>query len=353
MAEQARIYFIHALSPLHAGVGEGLDAINLPTAREQATKYPFLPGSSVKGVLREAAEATFDREDQRVITAFGPPTERAADARGGLVFSDANLLALPVRSHYGTFAWVTCPYVLRRLARDLAETGLTGGEDLDQLRDALTDKAPDAHYYLAPPKRSPGAGAQFESALRAEGTSNMVYLEDLCLAATPSGALGAIAHWLAELLWPTPGATPGTPTKTQAAALSAQKFFAQRLLLVKDDNFGYLTRTATEVRSRVRINPDTGTAAASGPWSEEYLPMETLLHGLVLGRRTRYFQGGRKADDTGRLAQGVEKTEAQSLTALRELLAPGSRLRFGGKSTAGMGRARLEVVWTATTGASS
>jgi len=342
MGEQARIYFIHALSPLHAGVGEGLDSVNLPTARERATGYPFLPGSSIKGVLREVAEETFGKRDERVVTAFGPPTENAADARGGLVFSDASLLALPVRSHYGTFAWVTCPYVLRRLTRDVAEAGLDVDrevkKDLADLRDALGDgpDATDAHYPESGSVICAGTGAPW------------VYLDDLRLSATADAGFGRAARWLAELLWPSPTGSSDSAKAAGAAAVSAQRFFEQRTLLVKDDIFARLSRTATELRHRVKIDHDTGTAAASGPWTEEHLPAETLLHGLVLGRRTRYFAGGRKPDESGRLASGVAKSEAQSLDALKELVEPGTRLRFGGKSTAGMGRARLQIAWPPT-----
>ncbi|HEY7420145.1 MAG TPA: RAMP superfamily CRISPR-associated protein, partial [Ktedonobacteraceae bacterium] len=48
----AQLTFIHALSPLHAGTGQGAGVIDLPVAREKATNIPFLPGSSLKGALR-------------------------------------------------------------------------------------------------------------------------------------------------------------------------------------------------------------------------------------------------------------------------------------------------------------
>lgn len=49
-----RLYFIHVLSPLHAGTGQGTGVIDLPIAREKATGIPYLPGSSVKGTLRDS-----------------------------------------------------------------------------------------------------------------------------------------------------------------------------------------------------------------------------------------------------------------------------------------------------------
>ncbi|RMD58772.1 type III-B CRISPR module RAMP protein Cmr4, partial [Candidatus Parcubacteria bacterium] len=49
---QAKLMFLHALSPLHAGTGQGVGAIDLPIAREKGTEIPIVPGSSLKGVLR-------------------------------------------------------------------------------------------------------------------------------------------------------------------------------------------------------------------------------------------------------------------------------------------------------------
>jgi len=48
----AQLTFVHALSPLHAGIGQGAGVIDLPIAREKATGIPFLPGSSLKGALK-------------------------------------------------------------------------------------------------------------------------------------------------------------------------------------------------------------------------------------------------------------------------------------------------------------
>ena len=64
---EARMLFLHALSPLHAGTGQGAGAIDLPVAREKATGLPYLPGSSLKGVLRDACK---NGETRKKI--FGP-----------------------------------------------------------------------------------------------------------------------------------------------------------------------------------------------------------------------------------------------------------------------------------------
>ena len=37
----AKLLFVHALSPLHAGTGQGVGVVDLPIAREKATN-PFV-----------------------------------------------------------------------------------------------------------------------------------------------------------------------------------------------------------------------------------------------------------------------------------------------------------------------
>ena len=114
--------FVHALSPLHAGTGQGAGIIDLPIAREKATGLPYLPGSSLKGTLRARCE---NLQDRRLV--FGPDMEgRPTDDlhASSAQFSDQRLLLLPIRSLAGTFAWVTSPYILRRFARDITDAQL-------------------------------------------------------------------------------------------------------------------------------------------------------------------------------------------------------------------------------------
>src|SRR5579884_2839412 len=118
----ARLTFIHALSPLHAGTGQGTGVIDLPIAREKATGLPFLPGSSLKGTLRAQCSG------QDCVKVFGPDAADIltdSNQASAAQFSDQRLLLLPIRSLAGTFAWVTSPYVLRRLTRDIKDADLS------------------------------------------------------------------------------------------------------------------------------------------------------------------------------------------------------------------------------------
>jgi CRISPR-associated protein Cmr4 len=319
----SQLFFLQALSPLHIGVGEGVGHINLPTAREITTQYPYVPGSSIKGVLREEAEQSNPRQNERrygddpVVLAFGPPSERAGDARGGLVLSDARLLFLPMRSLIGGFALVTCPLILRRFARDAALAGSTpdglGREGLAGLK--LEDQG--------------CLVASTSSLVHKEAA----FLEDVRLNPANSTLVDELAEWLAGKSWND----------------SDRVFYAPRMVVVSDTLFGFFVRLNLEVRSRVHINDDTGTAAASGPWLEEFIPAEAVLFGLAQGRKTALvMQDPAKAanggDGPAEADELTPRTAADSLSVLKALVGSSPLLRFGGKSSGGAGRAFFRLI---------
>lgn len=270
-------YVLHALSPLHAGVGQAAELIDLPIARMKGTGIPFLPGSSIKGVLRDARSGVQSNDD-KVQAVFGPDRDNAGKHAGALTCTDARLLALPVRSFRGTFAYVTCPLLLTLAARDVASP---------------------------PPIPAVPAGRIIaDSGLTYQGK---VYLDDLDLGVLPADA-GAQA-WLQRI----------------ASALGdARTIFERRFAIVDDETMTFLWETATQLDQRVRIDPDTGTVATRALWLEESLPPETLLIGELLAEPSRH--------PTLRL------TPDQVLAAA---FTNGEALQFGGKSTIGRGRCRM------------
>src|SRR5262245_14462650 len=151
--------FIHALSPLHAGTGQGVDIIDLPISRERATNIPFLPGSSVKGTLRDLCE----EPNGTKVKVFGPEKDNAHEHAGAIVVSDQRLLLLPVRSLAGTFAWTTSPYLLQRFVRDAESAELNSWPKIPK-----------------PSKHNECFIANKDSRIKME----KVYLEDLDLDAT-------------------------------------------------------------------------------------------------------------------------------------------------------------------------
>ncbi len=235
----AKLLFLHALSPLHAGTGQGVGAIDLPIAREKGTDIPIVPGSSVKGVLRDACDVS---KRTRI---FGPDTANAAAHAGAIQISDLRMVALPVRSLAGVFAWVTSPLLLQRLSRDAQ---MAGHESLPSTP-WISDTA--------------GCCVASQSALRL--SSGDVVLEDVKLTPTDENADGW-AEWLARAVFED----------------DWQEAFKARLCIVHDDVMSFLLQTGTEVTARIRLQDEKKTVAKGALWYEEALPTESLLVGLVV-----------------------------------------------------------------------
>ncbi|WNZ62075.1 type III-B CRISPR module-associated Cmr3 family protein [Myxococcus sp. MxC21-1] len=79
LSMESRPYLLHALSPLHVGTGQSVGVIDLPLARLKATGIPFVPGSSLKGVLRELRRPREETGDARGLhdAVFGPRRAKA------------------------------------------------------------------------------------------------------------------------------------------------------------------------------------------------------------------------------------------------------------------------------------
>src|SRR4051794_39122729 len=127
-----RLYWIHTLSPTHAGVGRGVGYIDLPIDRDGVTGWPIIRGSGFKGVWADSHRATPENRKKEtpegllLKAAFGTAGEDDTSNAGALVPTDAKLVCLPVRSFRGTFAWCTSPLCLQMLRRTLELTGVAG-----------------------------------------------------------------------------------------------------------------------------------------------------------------------------------------------------------------------------------
>ena len=284
---QAQLFHLHALSALHCGTGQSAGVVDLPIARARATQLPLVPGSSVRGVCREAVT----RNDPRAATTLFGPERIDSDQQsfaGALAVGDAHLLALPVRALAGIVCFVTAPFILRRYAQDRARAGLS--------------------VPALPP--IPPAG----TALVANGSVNcinrLLVLEDLDLNTQQDPATKGWADLIAATIHP------------QDAG--AQTDLVTRFAVLPDDILGFLSETATEIRARIAINPETGTVKRGALWSEENLPAETLLWGVYA------------------LSASMNKDDQRAAKELaRHLPASGALLQMGGKAGVGRGLVRF------------
>jgi CRISPR-associated protein Cmr4 len=220
-----------AETPIHPGCGRSMGVVDLPVAREAATDYPVIVGSSLKGALRDKAKAVIPAA---VDGRFGSP-----DQAGDLLVADARLLLLPVRSLTGSYRWTTCPHLLERFRRDLARAGLTS----------------------LPPAVSLERGSALTQG------SGHLFLEErqFRIKAAPDAALvSAIQPLLAH-------------------EASRQRLAAQ-IAVLHDDDFAWFARYGLAIQAR-NVLEEGGTKKSVGLWYEETLPPDTLMYTLVLGRQ--------------------------------------------------------------------
>lgn len=279
------LYHLHAISALHCGTGQSVGIVDLPIARARATHLPIVPGSSLRGVLREAlAETGSDAEP----VLFGPRSIAGSDDgyAGALAIGDAHLLMLPVRSLAGIVAYVTCPFVLRHYAQDSARSGVAT-PDVPAVADEQAIHGSECVNIL----------------------NTRIVLEDLDLAPDVSPQAGQWAAHVAAALC--------------AGDVQAGKDLMQRFVILSDSVFSYLAETATEVRTRIAIDQATGTVRKGMLWTEENLPAESVLWGVYALSDSRLKGDSRKAGD---LAGSVP----------REAL-----LQLGGKAGVGRGLTRF------------
>ena len=311
MFEAACLLHIYVETPLHAGTGRGLGAVDLPIQRERVTGYPIVQASSVKGRLRaDCAARSGDASKIKVV--FGPePGEGASEHAGAFSPGDARILLFPVRSLAGVFAWTTSVDVLARLRREARMTGLAFSWSLP-----------------APPAK--------DGVLVADGNEvtagDKVVLEEFSFSpdTSQSQTIEGIADWLAN------HALPGRFDEQGKRASDEYDYWVEklpkRLVILHEDAFRDFARFATEVVTRVRLEPDTKTVVSGALWTEEHLPTDTLLYAPLAATAPRVAEGSTLPDDL--------KTAQDVLTFVSRTMDL-SRTQLGGDETVGRGTVYL------------
>lgn len=287
------IMFIYAESPLHAGTGRSLGAVDLPIQRERTTQYPMIQGSGIKGQLRAITEKRLDKEEH--LSIFGPETSSASDHAGALSVGDARILLFPVRSLNGVFAWTTSLDVLARFARDAALAGIKMDVDISK---------------MDVPAQTALIGS---TQIRA---NDMVVLEEFSFAASVSDQVEKIGLWLAE------NALPKTPEYDYW-----RKALPSKLCILPEDVFRDFALYATEVQTHVKIDPDKKVVIEGMLWTAETLPVDTLMYAPINSADSYR----KKVTLTG--AQILDKLKAAQI----------QRIHLGGDATTGQGMVALQI----------
>jgi CRISPR-associated protein Cmr4 len=288
---------LYTETPLHCGAEGGTGYVDLPVQRERHTHYPVIPGSTLKGVLRDELRDLLSETDLRAV--FGSEEDKKKGFEGtpgGASFGDGIVVAFPIRSSGAPFHWVTCPFVLERVFRALGVA-----------------------VEVSPLEKGHAWG---------NGVSEDVLLEEVRVTKTalanffdgPQSGLGHLRKLLPQ----------------GDAFRYTREIFGRRLLIVSDGDFKELVETGTEVLTRIKLNfrgttqtldpkklpeEDQGRPAsdyAGNLFVEEVVPSETL-----------FLSSLRAGSLAGKLIEALEKRPA---------------IRLGGDETIGRGVTHATLV---------
>lgn len=222
---------------IHPGAEQAGGVVDLPVAREKATNYPFIAGSSLKGAFLDAAKQSGMEEKERN-RIFGEQNQA-----GNLLVSDARLLLLPLRSLTSSWRWATCPHLLERLSRDSRRSG----------GNKVVDKTPcvASGSYLATNGKDGGK----------------LYLEERNFA--PANSSANLEKWI-EII------------SRLINDANAQNQLEKRLVVLHDDDFVWFATNGLAVQARNVL--DGKTKESKNLWYEETLPPDTLMYALLAER---------------------------------------------------------------------
>jgi CRISPR-associated protein Cmr4 len=271
---KSQILYIFTRTPLHVGAGTSVGAVDQPVQRERHTGFPIVPGSSIKGVLRDACRNDELREKEKQI--FGEQ-----DDAGKVTFGEAKVMAFPVRSARGSFAFITCPLALERFRRSHgAASNISAPEEPDDMQCLAGD-----------------------AVTITRGSEIGVVLEEYRFKRTaqfPEAWENVLLDLLDDAVW---------------------KIGKSRFVLLNNGDFSHFVKTACEISQHVSINTKTGTAKPGALFNLEAVPAETLFFAPV----TALSRSNGEMND------------------LRSMLERNPVLQFGGDSTTGLGYCTVKL----------
>jgi CRISPR-associated protein Cmr4 len=308
-----RLLYLFTRTPLHVGAGSSVGAIDQPIQRERHTGFPVIPASSLKGTFADAwNDRLLDEQNDKGETKkvrvkkdgmasdaawlFGSDSDKYA-AAGALHFSEARLLAFPIRSAKGSFAWITCPLILQRAVRDAVLD-----ESLVPSFPKPANGQPDRSDELA-----------FFAANGPLALGEKIVIEDYTFTRTGNNEPSKVGEALKNLL---------------VDDLVWQEI-ASRLVILSDGMMSFFAQNACEVAQHVKISDETGTSEAGALFNQENVPSETLFYSVV-----HFFPGrGEKFKD---------KKPDDAVTAFTAKLA-GQAFQFGGDASTGLGCCTVQI----------
>jgi len=297
MFEKKSLMFYYCTTPLHMGAGTSVGAIDNPIQREVHTNHPMIAGSGLKGAVRHHVTGKWgDERKNDIIALFGAESNSKELTAGALSFTDANLVAFPVRSLKNTFVYITSPNVLARIKRMALHAGCSTDWTLPEVQSSV--------------------------ALASENKScigNKLCLEAYEFDAKVDENTKKISAWLSE----------NCLSDNECNAFFKKKI-KEDLFIVANEYFDFFVKQSTVVEPHVKIDDKTGTAVEGALFYTENLPPESILAGIVLASVERKRVEGKMSAETC-LNKGLEAFG-------------GDLVQMGGDSTTGRGLVLINAV---------
>jgi len=298
---------MQAETHIHVGEGQNRGAIDQPVAREHVTRYPYIPGSALKGALRADFNPMGDTADHALKSEEGhlfghvnygaesiggdtqnldiPTEDGLRETAGALIIQDARLVALPVRSNTSPFRYVTSPALIARLNKHRRLSGV---------RSEISSPIPEPDHCI-----------EYDP-LNRESCAGAVLLEDL--------TLDRVDTQHSEM----------TELATAVFALIGLQKPNAPLTVVPDDVFRWLMEHALPVRARNSLDRQYKTVMDGALWYEETLPPETVMSTLWGARNFKKdgedpfnkLWDGLSQNDAAYLQVGANETVGQGWFAL-------------------------------------
>lgn len=276
-------FLIRTLDPLHVGTGGNrLGRVDNSIVREPGTKLPKIPGTSLHGAIRQyaaylygdlevAGGGTNKKADHPVNYTFGSIKESGSDGgqSGKVSIGDARLLLFPVYSMADP-VWVTCPSVLAEFGKEF--------ETADVSNNKIKSKVGDKYLNLG-----------WLMLEKEEG----------------------------DFLLP-----QGVPD-----------LIKEKAVLVSDKLFSQIVNSNLEVRTSVKIDPETGAASREALFTYEAIPRATLLWFEVI------------EDDFSKKFPESTLGHKRPLDVVEDGLKLAEMLGVGGMGTRGFGRVKAIANW--------
>jgi CRISPR-associated protein Cmr4 len=295
----------YTLTPLHMGSGSSVSHIDLPIQRERHSSFPMMAASGIKGVFRNQAERIWNNKNE-VDMIFGP--EDGSNKSSCISFTDARILLYPVRSVRGIFAWITCPFVLKRFKEDLKSIGINNANF------NVPDLSQDTKIIVSN-----------NSLLKIDNNNSKVGLEEFVFEVENNDVNNII-----NLL------------KRYLPIIETISDLEKKLAVVSDNVFTDLVNYATEIRTRIRIDPTRGVVSEGALFTLEMVPSDAIFYSLL-------FVNEAKSNGSSSEQKNINSTtiDTDNIDDKINKLFNGNNketvLQFGGDETIGLGFTKVRL----------